>query len=78
MTPSHVYDKLFTVRFPDRSEWKDWFHCDRKGLIWYTDGSNINKGTGAGVHGYGTRRNLIFSLGQNTTVFQAEVCAIKA
>jgi hypothetical protein len=37
MIPRHVYDKLFIVRFPDRSEWKDGFQPDRKGgLIWYT------------------------------------------
>jgi hypothetical protein len=51
----HVYDKPFTVRFPDRSEWKDGFNTNRKGgLIWYTDGSKINKGIGAGMYGYGT------------------------
>jgi hypothetical protein len=44
----HVYKKSFTVRFPDRSEWKDEFRPDTKGeLIWYTDGSKTNKGTGA-------------------------------
>jgi ribonuclease HI len=48
------------------------------GLIWYTDGSKTNKGTGAGVYGYGTRLKLIFSLGKYTTVFQAEVYAIMA
>jgi hypothetical protein len=48
------------------------------GLIWYTVGSKTNKGTGAGVYGYGTRWKLSFSLGQYTTVFQAEVYAIKA
>jgi ribonuclease HI len=37
-----------------------------------------NKGTGAGVYCDGTRRKLSFSLGQYTTVFQAEVYAIKA
>jgi hypothetical protein len=46
----HVYDKPFTVRFPDRSEWKDELLPNRKGgLIWYTNGSKTNKGTGAGV-----------------------------
>jgi hypothetical protein len=54
----HVFDKPFMVRFPDRTEWKDGFQLDRNGvLIWYTDGSKTNKGTGAGVYeyGYGTR-----------------------
>jgi hypothetical protein len=49
MIPRHMYSKPFMVRFPDRSEWKDGFQPDRKGgLIWYTDGSKTNKGTGAG------------------------------
>ena len=75
----HVYEKPFTVRFPDRSEWENGFWSNRKGgLIWYTDGSKINKGTGAGVYCYGMRQKLSFSLGQYTTVFQAEVYAIKA
>jgi hypothetical protein len=50
MIPRHVYDKPFTVRFPYISEGKDGFQPNRKGgLIWYTDGSKINKGIGAGV-----------------------------
>jgi hypothetical protein len=36
------------------------------------------KGTGAGVYCHGTRRKLSYSRGQYTTVFQAEVYAIKA
>jgi ribonuclease HI len=48
------------------------------GLIWYTEGSKANKGTGAGVYCYGTRRKLNFDFGQYTTIFQAEVHAIKA
>jgi hypothetical protein len=35
------------------------------------DGSKINKGTGAIVYGYGTRKKPSFSLGKYTTVFQA-------
>jgi hypothetical protein len=55
------------------------FEPDKKGvLIWYTDGSKTNKGTGAGVYCHGTRLRHSFSLGQYTTVFQAEVYAIKA
>jgi hypothetical protein len=65
--------------FPDRSEWKKGFQPDRNGeLIWFTDGSKTGKGTGAVVCCQGTRRKLSFSFGQHTTVFQAEVYAIKA
>jgi hypothetical protein len=52
MIPRHVYDKPFTVRLPDRSEWKDGLQPNRKGgLIWYKDGSKTDKGTTAGVYG---------------------------
>jgi ribonuclease HI len=75
MIPRGVYDKPFTIRFPDRSEWKEVFQHNRKGgLIRYADGSKTNKGTGAGVYCYGTGRKLSFSLEQ----FQAEVYTIKA
>jgi hypothetical protein len=30
MIPRHVYDKPFTIRFPDRSEWKKGLRPDRK------------------------------------------------
>jgi hypothetical protein len=42
--------------------------------IWFQD----KKKTGARVYCHGTRRKLSFTLGQYTTVFQAEVYAIKA
>jgi hypothetical protein len=50
----------------------------KRGLIWYTDGSEIERGTGAGVYYHKTRKKLSFSLGKYTTVFQPEVHAIKA
>jgi hypothetical protein len=44
MIPKHVYEKPFTIRFPDRSEWKRGFQPDRNGgLIWFTDGSKTKK-----------------------------------
>jgi hypothetical protein len=79
MIPRHVSDKPFTIRFPDRSEWKKGFNpTNMGGLTWYTDGSKTGKGTGAGVYCCGTRIKLSFSLGRYTTVFQAEVYAIEA
>jgi hypothetical protein len=79
MLPRYVCGKPFTIRFPERSEWKKGVQPDSKwGLISYTDGSKTRKGTGAGVYCHGKRRKLSFSLGQYTTVFQAEVYAIMA
>jgi ribonuclease HI len=78
MLPRHVHEKSFTVRFPDRSEWREGFRPERKeGLIWYTDASKTNKGMEAGVYCNDTRQKLSFSLGMYRTVFQAEVYAIK-
>jgi hypothetical protein len=78
MIPRHIYDKPFTIKFPDRSDWKEGVQPNRKGrIIWYTEGSKANKGTGAGVYCHGRRQKLSFSLGQYTTVFQAEVYVIK-
>jgi hypothetical protein len=75
----HVYDKPFTIRCPERSDWKEGFQPDRQGrLIWHTVSPKTNKGTGAGVYCHGTRQKLSFSLGQYTAVFQAEVYAINA
>jgi hypothetical protein len=31
MLPRHIYNELFTIKFPDRSEWKRLFQPDRKG-----------------------------------------------
>jgi hypothetical protein len=77
MIPRYVYCKPFSIRFTDRSEWKQGFQPDRKGeLIWYIDGAETSKGTGAGVYCHGSRRKLSFSFGQYTAVFQAEVYAI--
>jgi ribonuclease HI len=67
MTPRHVYEKPFIIRFP----------ADKKGgLIWYTDGSKTKKALGLGCTA--TKREKSFSLGRYTTVFQAEVYATKA
>jgi hypothetical protein len=35
-----------------------------KTFVWYTDGSKMRQGTGAGVFGQSLRRRLSFSLGR--------------
>ena len=49
-----------------------------KGLVWFTVGSKMREGTGAGVYGQSLRRRLSFALGRYTTFFQAEIYAILA
>jgi ribonuclease HI len=49
-----------------------------KGLVWFTDGSKMREGTGAGVYKQSVERRLSFSLGRYVTVFQAEIYAILA
>jgi len=49
-----------------------------KGLVWFTDGSKMREGTGAGVYWQLIGRRLSFSLGRKATVIQAEIYAILA
>jgi ribonuclease HI len=79
MLSRYAYHKSFTVKFADKCEWQNRFNPHIKGgLVWYTDGSKTNKGTGAGVYRWGLRKRNSFSLGLHIMVFQAEICAIKA
>jgi hypothetical protein len=79
MLPRYTYLKPFTVNFTDKCEWQNGFNSDNKGcLVWYTDGSKTNKGTGGGMYGRGLRKGHSFSLGLHTTVLQAEIYVIKA
>ena len=45
-------------------------------LIWFTDGSRANSGTGSGIFGIRPNRSLNFPLGKFATVFQTEIHAI--
>jgi hypothetical protein len=44
-----------------------------KGVVWFTDGSRMKNGTGAGVHGQSSGRRLIISLGRFAIGFQDEI-----
>jgi hypothetical protein len=64
MIPRYVYDKPFTIRFPDRSEWKKGFQPDSKGgLIWYTDGSKTKTALELGFIAAEQGGNLVSALG---------------
>jgi len=58
--------------------WEDWTKGTGtppvvQGLVWFTDGSKMKEGTGAGVYGQSVGRRLSFSLGKYATVIQAEI-----
>jgi hypothetical protein len=60
-------------------EWQNRFKLDIKGgLVWYMDRSKTNKGSGAEVYRWGSRRGHSFILGLHTTILQAAIYAIKA
>jgi len=45
-------------------------------IVWFTDGSRMDSGTGAGVYGIRPNRSFSFSLGKFASVFQTEIYAI--
>ena len=45
-------------------------------LIWFTDGSRGNSGTGPVIFGIRPNRSLSFPLGKFATVFQTEILVI--
>ena len=70
------FGRRFEVEIPDRAAWSGIHeHRNPNSLIWYTDGSKIEKGlTGIGI--YGPNTSISESLGTWPTVFQAEIIAI--
>jgi hypothetical protein len=76
MIPEYHYSKDFNVII-DRNYWKNEEPMFPEGtLIWFTEGSRANSGTGSGMYGQRPRRSLNFPLGKLATVFQTEIYAI--
>jgi len=72
----YAYHKPFKVQLSNKHELQNGFNLENKGgLVWYMDGSKTNEYTGAGVCKWGKGHS--FSLGLHTTVFHAEINAIK-
>ena len=80
MRPEFNFEPKYRVTMLAREDWTKRTGSPPavKGLIWFTDGSKIREGTGAGVYGQSMRRRLSFSVGRYVTVFQAEIYAILA
>jgi len=74
--PGYYYSKIFSVII----EWDYWRNKDplfpEDALIWFTDGSMANSGTGSGIFGLRPNRNFHFPLGKFATVFQTEIYVI--
>jgi hypothetical protein len=74
--PFHNYSKFFNVIIDaDYSTNKDPV-LPKDVLVWYTDGSRTDSGTGSGIYGLRPNRSYCFPLGKYATVFQTEVYTI--
>ena len=73
--PRILTKRNFDVVFPTRIEWEN-KNFPLNTSTFYTDGSLCEGLAGAGVFSDNPEISLVFSLGQNITVFQTEVFAI--
>jgi hypothetical protein len=74
--PIYNYSKYFNVVI-DAEYWrKKTPSFPEDVLVWYTDGSRADSGTGSGMQGSRPNRGYRFPLGKYATVFQAEIYAI--
>jgi ribonuclease HI len=74
--PIYNYHKFFNIII-DADYWRNKdpvFPEDV--LMWYTDGSRTDSGTGSGIYGLRPNRRYCFPLGKFATVFQTEIYAI--
>ena len=74
--PVYYHSKIFSVII----DWDYWRNEDpvfpEDALIWFTDSSRANSGTGSGIFGLRPNRSFSFHLGKFATVFQTEIYAI--
>jgi hypothetical protein len=74
--PVYYFPKIFNVVM-DRDYWRNKDPIfPEDALIWFTDGSRADSGTGSGMFGIRPNRSFSFPLGKFATVFQMEVHAI--
>ena len=80
MRPAYNFEPQYRVTILTREDWTKAAGAPPavKGLVWFTDGSKMRDGTGAGVYGQSVGRWLSLPLGRYATIFQAEIYAILA
>jgi hypothetical protein len=72
----YSYSKIFNVII-DMDYWRNKDPVLPKDtLIWFTDGSRTNLGTGSGIYGLKPNKSYSFPLGKFASVFQTEIYAI--
>jgi hypothetical protein len=72
MRPAFNFEPKYRVSMLTGEDWTKGIGTPPvvKGLVWFTDGSKMKEGSGAGVYGQSVRRKLSFSLGRYATVFR--------
>jgi len=72
----YYFSRIFSIAI----DWDFWRNKDlvfpEDALVWFTDGSRANSGTGSGIFGLRPNRSFSFPLGKFATVFQTEIYAI--
>lgn len=77
MVPSFSFSEPFEVVIPKRDDWSSLEDMLRPAeIVWFTDGSKSEEGSGAGIYGERPRLKISCALGKFATVFQTEVYAI--
>jgi len=80
MRPAYNFEPQYRATMLTREDWTNATGAPPavKGLVWFTDGSKMREGIGAGVCVQSVGRRLNFSLGRYAAVFQADIYAILA
>lgn len=76
MVVEYSFIKHFRVRLPEKDEWETSMSFRDGDIVWYTDGSKKDGGSGSGIYGERPRMRLAKSLGKYASVYQAEMYAI--
>jgi len=71
MRPAFNLEPKYRVTMLTREDWTKGTGAPPvvKGPVWFTDGSKMREGPGAGVYGQSVGRRLSFSQGRYGTVF---------
>ena len=77
IAPTFSFSVPFKVIIPKREDWNPLRNIlGSADIVWFTDGSKSDVGSGAGIYGEKPRAKLFHTLGKFATVFQTEIFAI--